>query len=481
MQSRAPLYEALESYARKGTVQFDVPGHKRGKAFSDMARIFGEKVMSIDINSMPEMDNLNYPTGVIGEAQELMAEAYAADHAFFMVNGSSSSVQAMILCTCHPGDEVLLPRNVHKSAINALILCDAMPVFMQPEVLPDLGITAGITFETAKKAIDENPRAKAIFMTNPTYYGMCGDLVRITEYAHSKGMLSIVDEAHGAHFRFHDDFPESAMEAGADMAAISMHKTGGSLTQSSALLMKDANVDYARVRSILNILQTTSASYLLMASLDIARKNLAVHGGAILSFTLSLAREARQRLNGIEGVRVFGRELEGQRGITQIDETKLGINVSGLGFTGFKAYELLKGKYNVQMELGDAMNVLGIVSVGDTQGAVDMLVDAMSRLAREDAVPSGGQAFRDIPLRNPEVRITPRKAFYSDQEMVGLDASAGRIIAESVMAYPPGIPILLPGELITGDVIDYIKFLKGQKTKLTDMRDESLGSLMVVK
>ena len=276
-QSRAPLLEALERLKADRVVPFDVPGHKRGKGNPELTEFLGEKCVGIDVNSMKPLDNLCHPTSVIKEAEELAAEAFGAAHAFFMVGGTTSSVQAMILSNVKKGDKIILPRNVHQSVINSLVLCGAVPVYVNPSTNKRLGIALGMSVKDVAKVIEENPTAKAILINNPTYYGICSDLKQITDMAHRHGIKVLVDEAHGTHFYFGKNMPISAMAAGADMAAVSMHKSGGSLTQSSILLCgKDMNEHY--VRQIINLTQTTSGSYLLLSSLDISRRNLALRG-----------------------------------------------------------------------------------------------------------------------------------------------------------------------------------------------------------
>ena len=276
-QNRMPVYEALNRLKADRILPFDVPGHKHGKANPELTEFLGDKCMVVDVNSMKSLDNLCHPVSVIKEAEKLAADAFKASHAFFMVGGTTSAVQAMIMSVAREGDEIILPRNVHRSAINALILNGAIPVYVNPDSNKKLGISLGMTVDEVKDAIKAHPNAKAILINNPTYYGICSNIKAITELAHAHGMKVLADEAHGTHFYFNDKLPMSAMEAGVDMSAISMHKSGGSLTQSSMLLIgKNVNADY--VRQIINLTQTTSGSYLLISSLDMSRKNLALHG-----------------------------------------------------------------------------------------------------------------------------------------------------------------------------------------------------------
>ncbi|PLX31938.1 MAG: arginine decarboxylase, partial [Clostridiales bacterium] len=311
----------MKEYHKNQIIPFDVPGHKHGRGLTEFGNYFGARILELDVNSMKCLDNISNPVGVIKEAEELMAEAYSADHAFFLVNGTTAGVQAMILSACMPGEKLILPRNAHKSAINGLIISGALPVYLQPEIDDRLGISLGVTVESVEKAIIENPDAKAVFIINPTYYGMVSDIKRIIEIAHGHGMAVLLDEAHGAHFNFNEELPVSGLSAGADMAAASLHKTGGSLTQSSVLLMNDGLIDPVRVKTNLNLMQTTSASYLLMGSLDLARKNLAVNGKNELLRTIELARRARKAINGIPGLYAFGDEMVGRPGVYVFDET----------------------------------------------------------------------------------------------------------------------------------------------------------------
>ena len=230
-QKRAPVYEALEQLKKRRVVPFDVPGHKRGRGNPELVELLGEKCVSLDVNSMKPLDNLCHPVSVIKEAEELAAEAFRADHAFFMVGGTTSSVQSMVLSVCRAGDKIILPRNVHKSVINALVLCGAIPVYVNPEVDKKLGISLGMEISEVERAILENPGAVAVLVNNPTYYGICSDLRSIVKLAHEHEMLVLVDEAHGTHLYFGEDLPVCAMDAGADMASVSTYKSGGSLTE----------------------------------------------------------------------------------------------------------------------------------------------------------------------------------------------------------------------------------------------------------
>ncbi|MGM9987838.1 MAG: aminotransferase class I/II-fold pyridoxal phosphate-dependent enzyme [Bacillaceae bacterium] len=479
--SVAPLLDAHQQYVQKDIIPFDVPGHKRGNGNNYLQDLFGKQTMKLDVNSLPELDQLSHPTGVIKESQALMADAYSADAAFFMVNGTSSSVHAMILSACKPGDKILLPRNIHKSAINALILSGAVPIYMDVEIEEQLGIATTVSDKVVIETIFAHRDAKAILLLNPSYWGFCANLKKIVGYAKKYNILVLVDEAHGAHFPFHKDLPPSAISLGADLVATSIHKTGGALTQSSVLLANKGNIDLQHVAMIINMIQSTSASYLLMSSLDGARKNLVLHGNEIFNELLPLIKHAKKEINQIPGLSTYGSEIIGSNGIYNLDETKIAIHVSEIGLTGFEVYEILRKEYRIQMELGDAYNVLAIVSLGDDERTLKSLVDALRDLSKSYFKRNNSLSRQLIPRLQPEVIMNPREAFYAEKEMVSLQDSIGRISGESLMAYPPGIPILSPGERITAETIEYIAFLKKQQANLTDAKDVHIETLTVIK
>ncbi|MDE5771695.1 MAG: aminotransferase class I/II-fold pyridoxal phosphate-dependent enzyme [Ruminococcus sp.] len=476
-QINAPIYEALRKFRRMRVVPFDVPGHKRGRGNMELTEFLGEDCMSVDVNSMKPLDNLCHPVSVIKDAEMLAAQAFGAANAFFMVGGTTSAVQSMIMYACKSGDKIIMPRNVHRSAINALILCDAVPVYVNPDVNKQLGIALGMSVEQVVKAIEENPDAKAVLVNNPTYYGICSDLKKITEIAHAHGMLVLVDEAHGTHFYFGEDFPVTAMNAGADIASVSMHKSGGSLTQSSFLLMGGKiNADY--MRQIINLTQTTSASYLLLSSLDISRKRLALSGREIFAETVGMAEYARSEINSIGGYYAYSKELINGDSIFDFDISKLSVYTLPIGLAGIEVYDLLRDEYDIQIEFGDIGNILAYISVGDRKRDIERLISAMSEIKRRFGKSGAGMLTQEYI--NPIVAETPRRAFYADKISLPLEKSAGRVCSEFVMCYPPGIPILAPGELITDEIIEYIKYAKDKGCSMTGTEDINIEYLNVI-
>lgn len=477
-QDRSPIEEALEEFHLNRVVPFDVPGHKRGKGNPELTRFLGQRCMSLDVNSMRPLDNLCHPVSVIKEGEELAAEAFGAGYAFFMVGGTTSAVQAMVFTACKRGDKLILPRNVHRSVINAMVLNGAVPVYVDPAVDKRLGISLGMSVKDLERAIKENPDAKAVLVNNPTYYGICSDIKTITELAHKNGMLMLADEAHGTHFYFGDNLPLSAMAAGADMAAVSMHKSGGSLTQSSFLLT-GKNMNSGRVRQIINLTQTTSGSYLLLSSLDISRKNLAVNGKSIFKKVCALSDYAREEINRIGDYYAFSREIINGDSIFDFDTTKLSVNTVDTGLAGIEVYDILRDEYDIQIEFGDMDNLLAYISVGDRERDVERLVGAMAEIRRLYKKDKTGMMISEYIA--PKVEITPQEAFYAEKESLSLDEAVGRICSEFVMCYPPGIPILAPGEKVTKDIVNYIKYAKEKGSFLTGAEDMKTDRLNVLK
>lgn len=477
-QNSAPLFEAVKAYADADVVQFHVPGHKKGRGLPELRDYLGEEVFSLDVNGMKELDYINNPSGVIAQAHRLMAAAFKAQCARFLVNGTTSGVQAMIMSACEPGNEIIISRNAHKSTIGGIILSGALPVYIQPEINKELGIAMNVTLESIKKTIKQHPHAKALFLINPTYYGFTSDLESIVRLAHRHNMAVLVDEAHGAHMSFHEDFPVTAMMAGADMSAASIHKTAGSMTQSSVLLMKSRLVSQDKVNEVLGLSYTSSASYLLMCSLDVARKQLATSGQEMLQEVLRLARQARREINKIPGLYAFGKEMVGNPGCFAFDETKLGINVRSLGYTGYQMETKLREEFDIQVELSDLYNTLAIVSLGDRQEDLEKLIEALKVIALKADV----KYLKNSTLvpQCPEMIVSPRDAFYSHKKVVPLDKSAGEVSGEMVMAYPPGIPVICMGERITKDIVDYIKRLKMEECELQGTVDPRVDYIRVL-
>lgn len=475
---KTPFFTKLKEYGLSNVAPFDVPGHKLGRINNDLIKFIGKKTYLLDSNAPIGLDNLNKPTGVIRDAENLMADACNADKSYFLTNGTTTGILAMIMSVCKANDKIILPRNVHKSVINGLILSGAIPIFIKPHIDQDLGIANDISYEAVKKAIEENPDAVAVFVINPTYFGVVSDLKRITDLAHENDIIVMADEAHGAQFYFSQKMPLSAMEAGADISSSSMHKTAGSFTQSSIILTQGKRINHQRLRQTLNMLQSTSPSSLLMASIDVARKTMYFRGEERITKLLELSQDAREKLKTIPGITVIDKDYMVKKGCFDYDETKIIIKVSELGLSGFEVYQLMKARYNIQLELAESHIVLAILTIGTTRKDLDRLYQAFYSLSMDyhelrDKLPKV-----EFEYMFPETYSRPRDAYHAPKLIVSLDDAVNEIAAESVMIYPPGIPIVIPGEVITQDVVDDIKFYSNKSKALHSDLDDAMITIV---
>ncbi|WP_019537362.1 aminotransferase class I/II-fold pyridoxal phosphate-dependent enzyme [Paenibacillus ginsengihumi] len=481
-QKNTPLFTALKRHAERNPLQFHIPGHKKGVGMDPEFREFiGENALSIDLINIAPLDDLHQPTGVIEEAQQLAAQAFGADHTFFSVQGTSGAIMTMIMTVCSEGDKIIVPRNVHKSVLSAIIFAGAKPVFLSPVRDGNLGIDHGVTTRSVRRALAAHPDAKAVLVINPTYYGICANLKEIVDIVHSYDIPVLVDEAHGALIHFSDKLPLSAMEAGADMAATSVHKLGGSMTQSSVLNIRGKRINVQRAKTIISMLTTTSTSYILLGSLDAARRHLALNGAAMAEQAIGLAQYAREQINRIPGLYCFGEDILGSEATFDYDPTKICVHIRRLGITGYDAENWLRDKYNIEVELSDMYNILCLVTPGDTRDNIDTLLQALRELAAANySIRQENELVIKIP-RIPELTLTPRDAFYGDTEIIPFKESADRIIAEFIYVYPPGIPILLPGEVISQDLIDYISEHIEVGLPVKGPEDRSIERVKVIK
>ncbi|WP_250122387.1 aminotransferase class I/II-fold pyridoxal phosphate-dependent enzyme [Chroococcidiopsis sp. CCMEE 29] len=483
-QAKAPLLDALWECANKNHAPFYTPGHKRGQGISQqLANCFGPSVFQADLPELPELDNLFAPQGVIQEAQQLAAAAFRAEHTWFLVNGSTCGIEAAILATCNTGDKIILPRNVHSSGVAALILSGAIPIFVNPEYDPVLDIAHSITPSGVQAALEQHPDAKAVMMVYPTYYGVCGDVMAIAILAHQHNIPLLVDEAHGPHFAFHPNLPTPALAAGADLTVQSIHKVLGAMTQASMLHVQGSRIDIDRVSKSLQLVQSTSPSYLLLAALDAARQQMATQGKQLMSRTLQLADAARNRLSQISGLSVL-QPLK-TPGFVALDSTRLTVTVSALGLTGFAADEILHQQLGVTAELPALQHLTFIITLGNTEADIERLVQAFTTLAKEYRRSS-------LTLKNPEwdnflsklgdsLQISPREAFFAPTETLPIEQTSDRISTELVCPYPPGIPVLMPGEVITPEAIDYLQQIQAKGGLISGCADPSIRTLKVVK
>lgn len=450
----------MVNLAESRKVSFHTPGHKSGKGISTRFRKFvGPKIFTIDLTTLDEVDCLQRPVGVIKEAQELAAEAYGADHSFFLINGTTGGNHAMILSTANPGDEILLARNAHKSILTGIILSGAIPRFILPAFNRELGMLLNVTAEDVECAMAQYPNAKILSVTSPNYYGVTADLPAIVSLARRRKILVLVDEAHGPHLHFHPALPTAALDAGADLCVQSTHKILGGMTQSSMLHLKGSDIDHSRVVKLLLLMQSTSPSYILMASLDLARMQMATEGKKLLSKAIDLANDARDRINRIPGLSCFGEpDLRGRNFF--LDVTKLTVCVKELGLTGFEVSAILNAEFGIQVEMADLASVLVIVSIGDRRDDLDRLVAALSSVAGGGARPRGPRAVPFLlPPIGQQFHLPPREAFFAPSEYLPLTKAEGRISADIITIYPPGVPVLVPGEEVGSSAIGYLRSL----------------------
>ncbi len=477
---RAPLAAAMKAYAASGALAFHTPGHKQGLGAHPLLReLVTEEGLREEVSLAEELDDLHRPEGCLREAQRKAASLWGADEAFFAVNGTTGAVHAMMISALAPGDEVIVPRNMHRSVVGGLILSGACPIYVRPEMDEELGIAHGVTAETVRRVLAEHPKISAVLAVSPTYYGVASELREIAAAAHEKGVPLLVDEAHGAHLRFSDSLPEDAVSCGADLVAQSTHKLLGAMTQASVLFRKGSRISPERVRRAVSLLTTTSPNYLLMASLDIARLQMEEDGKRLVSRAADLAEALRNKINGLPGLSCFGRDRMGRPGARALDVTKLTVNVSDLGLSGEEAAIFLRGR-NIQAELADARNVLFIVSMADTEAETERLFYALEALSRTYAkVPNRTSCSVPMPPLLESVML-PRDAFFAGKEQVAISRAEGRVSAEEITFYPPGIPTVAPGERFTVEVIKYLREMMGRGLKVTGPNDPSLTTVCVI-
>ncbi|MBK6585716.1 MAG: aminotransferase class I/II-fold pyridoxal phosphate-dependent enzyme [Coprothermobacter sp.] len=482
-QYRTPYYSGLLAYIAKHRASFHMPGHKRGRGVHpDFKAFLGENVFLLDLTEVQGVDYLHKPTGILREAMDLLADAYGAKESFFLVNGSTVGNQAALMAVGGPGKKILIARNSHRSVVGGLILNGSIPVYLPVNVDPELGITTSVSPEVLREYLDKND-VDAVFLTNPNYYGVSGNIRELVDIVHEHGLPIVVDEAHGAHFHFHQALPLSAVDAGADLVVQSTHKTLSSMTQSSWMHMNGDLVDVELLKAALRTLQSSSPNYVLMASLDVARMQMATEGAELLSSALNVAQYLREAINEIPGLQCFGRERVGKYGIFDVDLTKITITVLGLGLTGYKVEQLLNDELGVEVELSDPNNILAFVTSGDDYDNADKLIKAMSNVSERffgKLPPLETAAVHTFPVL-PEVVLTPREAFFAEKKVVPFREAVGAISAESVVLYPPGIPVIAPGERITEESFDYVMKRKEEGAEVQGTADPELEFIQVLK
>ena len=479
-QSKSPLFETLLGHARRNVTSFHTPGHKNGKGIDRKLRDFtGKKAYQFDVTVFPEVDSLHDPTGPIKKAQDLMARAYGVEHSFFLVNGSSVGNIAMFLSACDPGNSVIVSRSSHKSIMSGVILAGVWPIWVQPLIDQNLDIIFNSSPDQIEEALNRYPEAKAVFVTSPTYNGVTTDLFKIAEICHLRGKILLVDEAHGPHLKFHKDLPVSAVEAGADLCVQSTHKILSALSQGSALHFNSDLVDINRVKKVISLLQTTSPNYLILASLDLARRQAMLHGEPMLEKVIQAAEYGRRKVNRLQKMRCFTRQ-EIQKLGYDLDPTKLTVNVTRTGLSGYQIEDILAKEYNVQVDCADIFNLIAIMGIGSDRGDVQALVNALEDIEKKYRGQQKNWILQ-IPSLSTEMVMMPRDVFLASKiKRVPLSKAAGHIAAQTLTPYPPGIPVLIPGERITPEIRDYLMDMSAKDIRISGQETETLRTVKVV-
>lgn len=479
-QSAAPLFETLLKHAKNKVTSFHTPGHKNGRSIDKRLRTFtGRNVYYLDVTVFPEVDSLHDPVGPIKKAQELMAKAYDVRHSFFLINGSSSGNIAMFLSACNPGDSVVLSRNCHKSALAGIILSGVWPIWIQPKIDQNLDIIFDSAPEQIEQALEKFPEAKAVFITSPTYNGVTTDIVKIAEICHRRRKILLVDEAHGPHLKFHKDFPISGVEAGADLCVHSIHKILSALSQGSVLHFNSDLVDLNRTKKIVSMLQSTSPNYMVLASIDLARKQVYESGEKMFSRIIRWAEWARGRINQSKNFFCFTRDEIQKRGY-DLDVTKLTINVTRTGLSGYKIEDILSRDYRIQVDCADIFSLIAIMGIGSDKKDVETLVKALEEI---DTKYHGEEKnwILNLPSLSTEMVMMPRDVFFSyNTKRVPVRKSAGYISAQTLTPYPPGIPVLIPGERITEEISGYLSDLSSKDIRISGQETDALRTIKVV-
>jgi len=481
-QDETPLFDAIMEYINRNPAYFRIPGHRFERGINARWRAYvGDNIFKMDLTETSLLDDLYNPEGPIKEAEVLAEEVFQAKRTFFLVNGTTCGNEAMVMSTAFQGEKIIIPRNAHKSALMGLIISGAKPIYIMPRLSEEWGVHGGMDPEDVERALEENPDAKAVFAVSPTYYGLCSDIKALSSLCHKYGIPLVVDEAHGAHLYFSDKLPAGALEQGADVCAQSIHKVTGSLTQSSMLhINHNSLIDEERIEASLHIVQSTSPSYILMTSLDMARHDLATRGEEVITQAVELAEYTRNEINKIAGMKCLGGDIIGTAAIKDLDRTRLTISAREIGITGFDLKDILFEEFSVDAELSDWLNVLVIVTFANVQEDVERLIAALREISRKYKTANVIRVETKIPSTPPYV-FSPRDAFFSPSEKISWSAAKGRVAAEMIAPYPPGIPVIYPGERVSDEVWEYIERFRRERRHLQGPADSNLETFKVIK
>jgi len=479
-QNKVPVFDTLLGHAKRNVTSFHTPGHKNGKGIDPVLKqVTGDGLYKFDVTVFDEVDSLHDPVGPIKKAEELMAQAYGVKHSLFLVNGTSVGNIAMFLSACDPGDSIIVSRSSHKSIMGGIILSGVWPIWLQPTIDQNLDIIFNSTYEEIKQALEMYPEARAVFLTSPTYNGVATEVKKIADLCHRKGKILLVDEAHGPHLKFNDKLPMSAVDAGADLCVQSTHKILSALSQGSVLHHNSKLVDINRVKKIVSMLQTTSPQYLTLASIDLARRQAVLHGKEMFDKVIEAAEWARKEINEkIPNMRCLTKNDIKDRNF-DLDLTKLTINVTKTGLSGYEVDSILAKEYNIQVDCSDTFNLIAIMGIGSDMYDVQKLVSALKDISKKYKGTQKNWILK-IPSLATEMVMTPREVFLShDIKKIPLAKSVGHVSAQVLTPYPPGIPVVIPGERISKEICDYLIEMVSKGVRISGQEGDKLKMVKV--
>ena len=473
-----PLVEAMLNYKHEDVYPMHTPGHKGGRGMQRLLRNELGASVAMDVSLMSELDDIHEPTSYIKEAQELAAQTYGSDACFFAVNGTSQAIHAMLLTALNPGEKLLLPRNAHRSVAGGLVLGGIEAAYLQPEFNAEFGLMTQVTPQAVEQALLADSEIKAVLLTSPNYYGIAAEVQKIADICHAHGAVLLVDEAHGPHLGFSELLPPSALQCGADACAQSTHKILGAMTQCSLLHVRGERLDLQRAADVMSVLTTTSPNYLLMGSLDAARAQVQAYGREMAEAAVRAAQKLRALCKAHAGLRVL--EESDCAGL-RLDSTKVTVNFAAWGYTGIEVGDALR-RARVAVELVDAYNVLFLVTYADNTPDYDEMLarveNVLCELEQKKRTPQKLAAAERVPQTQSVMSL--RDVFYHKKQVVTLAQAAGKICGEQVSFYPPGIPALLPGELITEEILAYCKAQKALGLPVSGPADSTLQTLRII-
>jgi arginine decarboxylase len=482
-QPSAPYLDALVAVGFRGSTRFHVPGHKGGEgADPGLRHAIGDGALALDLPQDVEGIDVGPGPTPYQRAEELAAQAHGAGRTWFLTNGATQGNHALCLALAGPGAEVVVQRNSHASLIDGLVLSGGMPIFVTPHVEEEIGMAHGVTPEALAAALERAPRARAAFVVSPTYYGFAADVAGLAEVAHAADAALVVDQAWGPHFGFHPGVPPSALALGADAVLTSTHKIVGSLTQSAMLhLAGDGRIDPDLVARGVRLVRSTSPSSLLLGSLDAARRQLAVHGEALLERTLHAAALAVAAIDAAPGVRVIGEDMVGQPGVAARDPLRVVIDVRGTGCTGYEVAAALVAAYDVKVEMAAHAVIVLVLGLDQPVRALERFAHDFDVVVRRISKPGAPQVAIRPPAAAGTAVVSPRTAFLGDAEVVPVAEAVGRVSCEAIAGYPPGIPALLPGDRITSEIVDYLRELVEVGARLHGASDPAFETVYVLR